>query len=288
MKVQQASLRSCPRTPHDAPMQGETKNARSAAAVRHRRPCFTLIELLVVIAIIAILASMLLPSLAKAKDKAQQSLCLSNQKQLYTSTALYADDNNEICPMSADTNAIGLHYLHRLYTDTQNNKSDGYHQLGRVWKHGYLASPETLIEPDWKCAGNVNAINDYTCIKTDAKNQTSRLLAGQGTTGTYVFYGYKDSWNRTVPRKLDALKYGTVRMTALIMCRVGGNNYSDTYSHKRQVLNCVYYDGHGQSLNNVFQQRGIINRSYGNEESYWRDPSYAQFWWRWATSRGSL
>src|SRR5258706_770979 len=59
---------------------------------------FTLIELLVVIAIIAILAAMLLPALSNAKNRANQSIDLNNNKQIMLATIMYSGDNNEVLP----------------------------------------------------------------------------------------------------------------------------------------------------------------------------------------------
>ena len=66
-----------------------------------KKAAFTLIELLVVIAIIAILAAILFPVFAQAKEAAKKTQCLSNKKQIATSTLIYCADHDDYFPMSA-------------------------------------------------------------------------------------------------------------------------------------------------------------------------------------------
>ena len=137
---------------------------------------FTLIELLVVIAIIAILASLLLPSLARAKFAGKRAACLNNIRQQYLAQIMYADDNSGKFPPHADVSPD----YHRLNGNTQS--------IVNLMRGTYVSNTEILICPITKLSFG-RTWRNYDSMANFA-DTTTKDYGGWDTTAANVYTPY--------------------------------------------------------------------------------------------------
>jgi prepilin-type N-terminal cleavage/methylation domain-containing protein len=140
---------------------------------RQKFVAFTLIELLVVIAIISILASMLLPALAKAKQESRRSFCLGNLHQWNVALAMYLDDSRQILPDAKITN--GTPGAPSTYNEDTPQWTDllAFHAAGQgmtVWYN--VLPPYVSSLPLWEYASNpTNFVNSTTIFDCPTVNE---------------------------------------------------------------------------------------------------------------------
>jgi prepilin-type N-terminal cleavage/methylation domain-containing protein/prepilin-type processing-associated H-X9-DG protein len=123
---------------------------------RSKGGAFTLIELLVVIAIIAILAAILFPVFAQAREKARQTACLSNMKQIGTSLMMYTQDFDETLPTS---NGDNVDYLNPANVNNYNGN-------WIVQILPYLKNKDVFICPSSVPGVNDSSENGTTAVPT--------------------------------------------------------------------------------------------------------------------------
>ena len=216
---------------------------------------FTLIELLIVIATLAILLSILFPSLRKAKEESIEALCLSNLKQCSTALAVYQSENNGFLTKSSANNVHPADVFRSLENESVTRVNiipllKPYLQTFSVWKCSFLDSAADIDDeantfPEYRRGtymywANLNGVGGKILNSHRAKQSPRNALMSD------VAYTFNDKWRTAHDDGSGDLYQFWDNMPSLKLFRNGRTRnlnqvYADGSAKKNRKIKPVYY-----------------------------------------------
>jgi len=247
-------IRSALRNQKELVMQKSVPSARG----------FTLIELLVVIAIIAILAALIFPVFSQAREKARQTGCVSNLRQLGTAFAMYTQDYDELLPGATDgPPGAGISGGWMFYSLFPANPVPKSYQPARSSIFPYVKNAQVFVCPSdsqGQASGDSYSYNDCVVQRGPAGLHPGKSLAAFDATSSWMLLGEEASYNDTNDQQNGSVNVQRDSTDDAYFNLEYGNFFAERHTNGSNLLfldNHVHWYRTGQIVTGKYQTGGI-------------------------------